>query len=301
MVFCLLFIQFAGLGVYRYIFQYFIINYHLKNYPLKLSIKKIFLFLIAATSLTIANAQILTIDKTDTLAYDKKTVVKGDLAIGLEGDKQKTLLLDATNTLNMQVQHNKELLILAASYRFTYNGGQDFLNAGYVHLRWRHAYKNTWQPENFVQYQWDQSRGMMHRFIAGTNARYNFWHKNNWEISVGSGLMYETELWNYVGVDSAAKPVVQPNQQTSLLKSNTYVRWEGKVSNNSNLSLVVFYQTPFNNLFVGYRLASSLHFDVAVSKHFNFGIAFSSLYDSRPVVPIVKFYYNFSNAITYSF
>jgi len=254
-------------------------------------LKKIIFFVIAAVSLTIAKAQILTIDKTDTLAYDKKTVVKGDLAIGLEGDKQKTLLLDATNTLNLQLQHYKELLILASSYRFTYNGGQDFLNSGYVPLRWRHAYKNTWQPENFIQYQWDESRGMLHRFIAGTNARYNFWHKNNWEISVGSGPMYETELWNYAGVDSSSKPVVQHNQQTSLLKSNTYIRWEGKTSNTSNLSLVVFYQTPLNNLFGQYRLASSLHFDVAVSKHFNFGIAFSSLYDSRPVVPIVKFYY----------
>ena len=38
-----------------------------------------------------------------------------------------------------------------------------------------------------------------------------------------------------------------------------------------------------------------------VAKHFDFAIAFSSLFDSHPVVPIFKFYYNFSNGIVYKF
>ena len=80
-------------------------------------------------------AQILTIDLTDTAAYTKKTIYNGNLSLSIEGDKEQKLLLDATNTFNFQLQHYKELLIAAASYRFTYDGGQDFLNSGYVHLR----------------------------------------------------------------------------------------------------------------------------------------------------------------------
>ena len=203
--------------------------------------------------------------------------------------------------MNFQLQHYKELLILAASYRFTYNGGQDFLNSGYVHLRWRHDYKNTWQPESFIQYQWDNSRGMLDRFITGENARYSFWHKTKWELSLASGVMYETETWNYTAVDSSLKPAIQKNQTTSLLKSNNYIKLEGKTSSNSTLSFIVFYQAPFNNFFVQYRIANSLKFSVSFSKHFDFAIAFASLYDSKPVVPIGKFYYNFSNGIAYRF
>jgi len=246
-------------------------------------------------------AQILTIDQTDTSAYIKKTITNGNISIALEGDKQKTLLLDATNALNFQLQHYKELLILAASYRFTYDGGQDFLNSGYIHLRWRHDYKNTWQPESFVQYQWDNSRGMLKRFITGENARYSFWHKNNWELSAATGVMYETETWNYTAVDSSLKPPVEKNQTTSLLKSNNYIKLEGKTSANSNLSFIVFYQAPFNNFFTHYRIANSVKFSVSFSRHFDFAIAFASLYDSKPVVPIGKFYYNFSNGIAYKF
>ena len=263
--------------------------------------KKSFLFIAVVLFAYAVQAQILTIDQTDTSDYVKKTVCNGDLSIAIEGDKQKTLLLDATNAFNFQLQHYKELLILAASYRFTYDGGQDFLNSGYIHLRWRHDYKNAWQPESFVQYQWDNSRGMLRRFIAGENARYSFWHKNNWELSLASGIMYETETWNYIAVDSALKPPVENNQTTSLLKSNNYIKLEGKVSANSNLSFIVFYQAPFNNFFTHYRIANSIKFSVGFSKHFDFAIAFASLYDSKPVVPIGKFYYNFSNGIAYKF
>ncbi len=246
-------------------------------------------------------AQILTIDKTDTSAYEKKTVTKGSISIGLEGDKQQKLLLDATNVLDFQLQQYKELFILASSYRFTYNDGEDFLNSGYVHLRWRHLYKNTWHPETFTQYQWDNARGLLHRFLAGENIRYNYWHKKNWQLSIATGIMYENEEWNYKAVDTSLKPATQINQITHVAKSNNYIRWEGKLSASSNLCVVIFYQSSFNNLFANYRIAPSIKFDVIISKHFNFGIAFASLYDKKPVVPIKNFYYNFSNAISYVF
>ncbi|MBS1510935.1 MAG: DUF481 domain-containing protein [Bacteroidetes bacterium] len=248
-----------------------------------------------------SHAQILTIDQTDTSDYKHKTVTQGELSIALEGDKQQKLLLDATNTFNYQLQNYKNLLIFSSSYRFTYNGGQDFLNAGHLHLRWRHDYKNTWQPESFVQYQWDGARGMVRRFLAGENVRYGVWHKHEWELSAASGLMYETETWNFTAVDSALKPIIQNQQVTELLKSNNYVKIEGKLSPNTIFSFINFYQTPFNDLFRAFRLASSIRFEVGAGKHFDFTMAFSSLYDSKPVVPITKFYYSFSNGIAYKF
>ena len=100
-------------------------------------------------------AQILNIDKTDTASYTHKAKFNLAFNSGLEIDKQKTTLYDATNTLETMLQQYKELFILAASYRFTYNGPDDILNAGYVHLRYRHDYINRFQAEPFLQYQFD--------------------------------------------------------------------------------------------------------------------------------------------------
>ncbi|MEI9955801.1 MAG: hypothetical protein WDM90_05690 [Ferruginibacter sp.] len=56
------------------------------------------LFFIISICVHTIKAQILTIDQTDTSAYVKKTVCNGNLTLGIEGDKQQKLLLDATNT-----------------------------------------------------------------------------------------------------------------------------------------------------------------------------------------------------------
>jgi hypothetical protein len=132
-----------------------------------LPVKHTFVFFICCLSLCRLTAQILNIDKTDTSAYTNKAVWKGNIALGLEVDKQKTTLFDASNFLDVLMQKNKALVILSASDRFTYNGPQDFLNEGFFHLRWRQLYKNTVQPETYTQYQWDDKRGLVRRFCIG--------------------------------------------------------------------------------------------------------------------------------------
>jgi hypothetical protein len=79
------------------------------------------------------SSQILNIDKTDTSDYVRKSNISLNLSVGVEIDKQKTTLADATNTGELMWQSYRELFIIAASYRFTQNGPDDILNAGYVH------------------------------------------------------------------------------------------------------------------------------------------------------------------------
>ncbi|MBV9986518.1 MAG: DUF481 domain-containing protein, partial [Chitinophagaceae bacterium] len=174
--------------------------------------------------------QILNIDRSDTADYVKKAKLDFHFSTGLEIDKQRITLYDATNTAEMMLQQKKELLIAAASYRFTYNGPDDILNAGYFHLRYRHDYKNKFQPETFLQYQWDNKRGLESRALAGANLRYNFWKGDQWEINAGIGLMYEAEKWNYTAVDSAKIPADASPVVNHLIKLNSYIRLDWKAS-----------------------------------------------------------------------
>ncbi len=244
--------------------------------------------------------QIINIDKTDTSDYVRKAVWNGNVSLGLEIDKQKTTLIDASNFLDVSLQKWHELYVLSASNRFTYNGPQSFLNTGYVHLRWRHDYKEQLHPETYVQYQWDATIGMLHRFVTGENLRYNFWHRRKWEMTVATGIMFENELWNYTAVDSVKIPANPVNQSSNQLKWNSYIKWQGQVSTASAISIILFYQTAFND-FLKPRVSGFFNFDFNISKHFVIGIKYNGLYDAGPVVPIFKFYYSYSNSIVYKF
>jgi hypothetical protein len=261
--------------------------------------KPFLLLLLFLFFLSCAQAQILNIDKTDTSAYTHSAKINWLINSGLEIDKQKQTLYDATNTLETVWQQYKELFMLAGSYRFTYNGPDDILNAGYIHLRYRHGYKNKLQPEPFVQYQWDNKRGILHRFISGMNLRYNFFKGNSFDFNAGVGLMYEDEKWNYVAVDSSKIPTGAAFVTTQLAKINSYVRFDWKASDNSTIAFNCFLQTRIDRLWP--RVAPHVQWDIKAGKHVGFSIAFTGLYDTHPVVPIERFYYSLSNSLQLSF
>jgi hypothetical protein len=247
-----------------------------------------------------AGAQIINIDKTDTTAYQKKAIWNGNIALGLEVDKEKSTLFDGSNFVDVSLQKYKELFVFSSSDRFTYDGSTSFLNTGYAHLRWRHDYKAQLHTESFIQFQWDDNRGMEHRYVFGGNLRYNFWHRQEWEMTFATGLFYEDELWNYSAVDSAKIPPGAIDKTSRKIRSNSYMKWEGSPSKISNISVIIFYQAPFTDFFCP-RISLNINFNVDVSKHFSLGILYSGLYDAKPVVPIFNFYYSFANSLTYKF
>ncbi len=247
----------------------------------------------------LVSGQILNIDKSDTADYINKTKTDFNFSTGLEVDKQQITLWDATNTAEFMLQKNKELFILAGSYRFTYNGPDDILNAGFIHLRYRHNYKNKFQPESFLQYQWDNKRGLEYRALAGMSLRYNFWRGDQWEFNAGLGLMYEEEKWNYDGVDTAihlsnTTPIIN-----RFIKINSYVRLDWKASANSDIAINIFLQT--RPAVFKPRIAPHIQWNINAGKHIGFSLSFSGIYDESPVVPINKFYYSISNSIQLKF
>jgi hypothetical protein len=258
----------------------------------------VFLFVLPLVFITGIRAQIINIDKTDTSAYEKKNHWTASFSAGVEVDKQSQTLLDMSNFADVSLQHDHELFVLSASNRITSDGSKSFLNTGYIHLRWRHDYKNRLHPEIYSQYQWDEQRGMRHRFVSGINPRYILWHQQKWDLTFATGAMYENEEWDYAAVDSSKIPLNPVDQKTSLLKSNNYIKWEGQVSPTSTISIIFFYQSAFIHFFTP-RISSFISYDVAISRHFSLGIKYSGLYDVKPVVPIPNFYYSLSTNLSY--
>ena len=279
--------QWRGLRAEDYLYDQFYINMKYR----------IYFILLLSLSPFLSFSQILNIDKSDTADYVSKARTSFNLSTGLEVDKQQITLWDATNTAEMMLQKKKELLIAAASYRFTYNGPDDILNAGFIHLRYRHNYKNKFQPETFVQYQWDNKRGLVYRALGGMNIRYNLWKGDKWDFNAGLGLMYEEEKWNYDAVDSNKIPANAAPITNKLIKINSYVRLDWKTSENSDIAVNLFVQTR-PNIFKP-RIAPHVQWNINAGKHIGFSISFSGIYDEAPVVPIHKFYYSLSNSLVF--
>ena len=244
-------------------------------------------------------AQILNIDKTDTTDYTHEAKVTFNLNSGLEIDRQKNILYDASNTAEAMWQQYKELFILAGSYRFTYNGPDDVLNAGYIHLRYRHAYKNKIQPEPFAQFQWDNKRGIEHRVLAGANVRYNISKGQRIDFNCGLGLMYEAEKWDFIAVDSSKIPADATPVVKELVKLNSYLRFNWKPNDNNDITFNIFLQTRPDRFKP--RIAPHAQWNIKAGKHIDFSVSFTGLYDTSPVVPIEKFYFSLSDGILLTF
>ncbi len=263
-----------------------------------MSIRNLFLFAIIILICNTVNGQIISIDKTDTLTYNHKAKWDGNISEGIEIDKQNTTLFDATNTADFSVSKWKNLFIFSGSERFTFTSEQDFLNTGYLHLRWRYNYRNKIHTEAYVQYQWDDKIGLKYRNVGGGNVRYNFLHRSKYDMVFGTGILYESEKWNYEGVDTNKIHVTGPPIFVNRIKSNSYIKWEGSLSSTVNLSTALFYQGSFDN-YLQPRLSGTVSMDAAINTHLAFGFKFYCMYDSNPVVPITNVYWSFSNSFTY--
>jgi hypothetical protein len=257
------------------------------------------LFFVGIFLMSPGYAQIINIDKTDTADYIKKTQFNFNFSTGLEVDKQQITLWDATNTAEAMLQKNKDLFLFAASYRFTYNGPDDILNAGYFHLRYRSHYKDKIQPEPFAQYQWDNKRGLEMRHLGGVNIRYNMWKGDKLEFNAGLGLMYEVERWNYDGVDTNKVIIDKTPITNKYIKLNSYVRMDWKPNSNNDIAINVFFQTRPNSFHP--RIAPHLQWNINAGKHVGFVVSYSGMYDESPVVPIHNFYFSLSNSILVKF
>ena len=260
--------------------------------------KKLILLLSIFGSFNVVNAQIISIDKTDTLTYIHKAKWEGNFSEGIEIDKQNTTLFDATNSADLSVSKWKNLFIFSGSERFTFSGPQDFLNTGYLHLRWRYSYKNNIHPEYFAQYQWDDKIGMKYRFVTGSNIRFSLIHHDKSNLVFGTGLLFENEKWDYEGVDTNVVKTTGPLIYVQKVKSNTYLKWEGSLSATTNLSTAIFYQGGFDQYFQP-RISGTISLDAAINAHFGFGFKIYCMYDSQPIVPITHTYWSFSNSFNY--
>jgi hypothetical protein len=181
----------------------------------------------------------------------------------------------------------------------TVSGGQQLLNGGTGHMRYRFLPQKRVHPELFVQGQWDGARGMKYRFLSGINCRFVLVKNERFESVAGTGFFYEQELWSTDGLElEGATDVVV--KLPRFIKWNNYIQLCYRPSEKLQLKLTGFLQTRPDRFVTKPRVAVLFSTDVNLIKGLALALGIQMLWDAAPVIPIPQLYLNSSNNIGYA-
>ncbi|MFT5619542.1 MAG: hypothetical protein ACI85I_002788 [Arenicella sp.] len=240
-----------------------------------------------------SNAQILNIEKArfdnDTL---QSLIGNAHLNMGLRQRNVKVFTLGGG--YNMAYATKKHSFVSIGNINTIQVADNDVISEGALHLRANWLRKKKISIETFTQAQYDEARGLNHRFLGGVGGRVRLRYSDKLALAVGTGAMYEIEQWE-VTVDN-----IDFFAETDLFKSTTYISIQNEFSDSFEINFITYYQARFNDFFKP-RIFADINFNLNINKKFTFNTKFSLIYDSAPVVPIRESFYNLSNGISYSF
>jgi hypothetical protein len=243
-------------------------------------------------------AQVINADRNVTTDSLHPNRPKGLLSFSASADKQRRNLVDVSSSADFSFFLPKRIVaVFLAKNDLTTNGSELVQNAGMLHLRFRDNDSRTIYPELFTQFQWNGVLGMEGRFLIGGNARWKFIHESEHDLFFGLGMMSETEKWNNNGVPAERLSAdLPPSILVQRLRLNQYVKWAWRISPKTDFVFFNFLQAPSDSPLQP-RLASHLELNFTPSSFLGFSVVLDSMYDTRPVVPIDRFYYSLKGAI----
>ncbi|HLB00570.1 MAG TPA: hypothetical protein VJO14_04220 [Bacteroidota bacterium] len=116
-------------------------------------------------------------------------------------------------------------------------------------------------------------------------------------VDIAAGLMYEFERWGYDGIAESGRPADQAPVSVSHPRINTCVRYSRRISPGVRFLFMNYRQARTDHRFDEPRIASSLFTGVAITDRISLPLAFNSICDFAPIVPIRHFYFDISNGI----
>lgn len=250
---------------------------------------KICLFLLGIINCFSVSGQILNIEK-DRVDRDTANVWLGNIGLTFNNRSQQVHVLTFNAFSNVVYLSAKHSYIFISNNNLIRVKDQDVISDGYGHFRIHFFRRRKLSAETFAQVQYDESRGMRERELAGAGWRHHIHHSDKLNLAAGIGAMYEHERWALEGNDST----------TSLVKSTNYFSLHWKISKHVEFNVINYYQARFSAFFHP-RVISDASMVVSISRHFAFTTRFVATYDALPVIPVNKYIYSITNGLIFKF
>ncbi|QHT66066.1 DUF481 domain-containing protein [Rhodocytophaga rosea] len=236
-----------------------------------------------------ASGQILNIEK-DRIDSDTANVWLGNIGLTFNTRSQQVQVLTFNAFSNVVYLSRKHSYIFISNNNLIRIKGQDVISDGYGHFRIHFLRRKKLSAETFAQAQYDESRGMHERELAGAGIRYHIHHSDQLNLAAGLGAMYEHERWALEGNDST----------TSVVKSTNYFSLHWKISKHAEFNFINYYQARFSAFFHP-RIISDASLIISINRHFAFTTRFVATYDALPVIPVNKYVYSLTNGLVFRF
>lgn len=242
------------------------------------------------------SAQIVNIEKFRT-DLDTSKQWLGNAGLGLAIKKQQISIYTFNSNLNLVYLSQKHAYTTISYFKLIRQGQDNLLSEGYAHGRINFFRRKKLSYETFVQYQYDQGRGLIFRALYGASLRLTLLARKKAFLALNSGAMYEKENWQgkilRFETDSG-------HAESIFIKSTTNLTARVNLSESISLFMVGYYQARPDYFFLP-RLITEVQFQFKLNKYLAFNTRFASTYDALPVIEGNAFLYELTNSLLINF
>ena len=155
-----------------------------------------------------------------------------------------------------------------------WEGGERFSNEALAHLRRVHRVTGRWNPEGFIQVNYDKSRLLDFRWLVGGGLRLGLYRAGATAIHLGVAYMFEHER---LGTPVTASH----DRRTSVHRSSNYLSINSELKEGVELTWTVYTQPRLRRL-DDFRMLSETRFSVDVASRLSLASMARLHYDSKP-------------------
>ncbi len=256
--------------------------------------KNFFLFFTVCFSILIQTSlfsQILNIEK-DRQETEKKdsTFWSGNFIAGFDLTKQENTVLQFDNDNYLLLSTPKHAYIWIGHINLIKSEGENVISEGYFHHRINFLKTKKLSYEVFSQYQYNETRGLINRGLFGATPRLKLKISEKLDVAIGTGAMYEWEEWK----------LEENHAFTRLFKSTNYLNIHEKLTENTELIFITYYQARFDR-FLHPRISGDANIRIKLTNHISFNLHYIPYYDAQPVIPIDKWNYELTSGLGIQF
>jgi hypothetical protein len=247
-----------------------------------------------------ASAQILNIER-NRLEKDTAKVFMVKTNAGLSvynrsaAENAPVNLLGYNFDVNAIYHPNKHAYLFLSKFDYLKINDNDFLNFGFLHGRVNFLRDNRLNYETFLQYSYDNFRGLDPRWILGGAIRHTLIKSNKITLLYGIGGFYEKEKWIH--------PYTRELVEVDFLKSSNYFNFRATVNAFVDVNVVTYYQVGYDSNIrrARNRWSNSTVLNSKLTDRLSITNTFELAYEDRPIVPITRLIYSFRTGIALNF
>ncbi len=244
------------------------------------------------------SAQILNIEK---LRLEKDTAqsFKFKATAGLNMYNRSAAADDPVNLFGYNLDLNsiyypkKHAFLFLGKFDYLKINDNDFLNFGFLHGRVNFLRAKSINYETFVQYSYDNFRGLDPRWITGGAIRFRLIENDQISLVLSTGAMYEYEKWQVPNSDLFI--------EANFIKSTNYLSFRATINEFIDLNTVNYYQTGYDNEINQFRnrVSSTTVLNSKLTSRLSWTNTFDISYEDKPIVDITKLIFSFRTGISF--